>query len=663
MELWLKTGTMRKRPRSPPAVSTTPEGSTASSPSRTTGTAHEPTSNLGMNPVSHVPATCSAKKQPKEISRESVVKQRKYDPTYIKWGFVSVGKEHQPDGLCVVCQQVLCNSSLAPAKLQRHLTTHHPDLVTRSSSYFERLAKDLVLCQQKLRFDDNLRKPHEVSFRIAYEIGRAGESHTIGERLVKPCMLEAAKCLFDGKQVKAIESIPLADNTVGRRIADISAWLENQICDDLSSSPFWAMQLDESTDVSGMAILLVFVRYFVKSTMQEELLMCRPLQTNATGEAIFNEVNGYLSSHGLSWDNCVDLCTDGAAAMTGRQKGFVRRVQQVARHITSTHCILHREALAAKRIPPALKAVLDEATKVVNFIKSRPLQSRVFKILCEEMGAAHTALLLHTEVRWLSRGRVLTRLFELRSEVVVFSMDHHLELFDKFRDVEWLQRLAYLADVFDKLNGLNAALQGKSANIFTSAEKITAMKRKVELWNARVQTNEIDCFSTLQEFIDENNINLDKNVKSDITAHLTQLSENLEKYFPAESMAAAVAHPWIRNPFSSASVQTSLASSQAEQLIELQNSASFKEKFLSSPLPDFWAGAAQDFPDLSALALRVLVPFVTTYLSETAFSVYAATKTKYRSCLNAEHDMRLQLSQITPDFAQLTKHFQYQVSH
>ena len=36
------------------------------------------------------------------------------------------------------------------------------------------------------------------------------------------------------------------------------------------------------------------------------------------------------------------------------------------------------------------------------------------------MDADHTALLYHTQVRWLSKGNMLFRIFELREEVKLF---------------------------------------------------------------------------------------------------------------------------------------------------------------------------------------------------------------------------------------------------
>ena len=51
-------------------------------------------------------------------------------------------------------------------------------------------------------------------------------------------------------------------------------------------------------------------------------------------------------------------------------------------------------------------------------------------ILCEDMGSVHTSLLLHTEIRWLSRGKILTRIFELRDEVRAIFLEHNFELKD-----------------------------------------------------------------------------------------------------------------------------------------------------------------------------------------------------------------------------------------
>ena len=119
------------------------------------------------------------------------------------------------------------------------------------------------------------------------------------------------------------------------------------------------------------------------------------------------------------------VSTDGAKAMTGRHSGVVTCVQVNAPDATWVHCSIHREALAAKGMPDSLKDVLDTTVKMVNFVKARPLNSLVFSALCNDMGSDHVTLLQHTEVRWLSRGKVLTRFFELRDEVKKCFTDHN----------------------------------------------------------------------------------------------------------------------------------------------------------------------------------------------------------------------------------------------
>ncbi|KRX25684.1 Zinc finger BED domain-containing protein 5 [Trichinella nelsoni] len=141
---------------------------------------------------------------------------------------------------------------------------------------------------------------------------------------------------------------------------------------------------------------------------------------HGTSEEIFETLDVYVKSKELDWRNCVGICMGGARAMCCKNSGVVTRVLNQSPNASWTHCSIHREVLALKTISDDLKNVLNTAVKIINFIKSKPLQSRLFEKLCKEMGSCHKSLLFHSEVRWLSRGNMLTRLVELREEVAVY---------------------------------------------------------------------------------------------------------------------------------------------------------------------------------------------------------------------------------------------------
>ena len=101
---------------------------------------------------------------------------------------------------------------------------------------------------------------------------------------------------------------------------------------------------------------------------------------------IFQKVDDFFTEMGLQWKGCVGVCTDGAAAMTGHTDGFHGRVKSAINSpITFTHCMIHRDALVAKKISPDLHFVVQDAVKVINFIKSRALNTRLFAKLCDDV--------------------------------------------------------------------------------------------------------------------------------------------------------------------------------------------------------------------------------------------------------------------------------------
>ena len=106
--------------------------------------------------------------------------------------------------------------------------------------------------------------------------------------------------------------------------------------------------------------------------------------------------------------------------MSGRFGGLQTLVQGVAVNAKWTHCLIQREALALQQLSGVLNGVLKAVVKTVNFIKARPLKARLFQRLCDELGAEHNNLLFYCNARWISKGKVLLRVYKLRNEISIF---------------------------------------------------------------------------------------------------------------------------------------------------------------------------------------------------------------------------------------------------
>jgi len=133
------------------------------------------------------------------------------------------------------------------------------------------------------------------------------------------------------------------------------------------------------------------------------------------------------------------------------KSGFAALLKKKEPDVIVNHCFLHRHALAAKTVPPYLKDVLSICVQFVNFILGSPLHHRLFKLFCEEMGSEHQVLLFHTEVRWLSCGKILTRMAEFKDEIAIFLRKYQSNFAENFEDEIFVLTLSYLADIFSHL--------------------------------------------------------------------------------------------------------------------------------------------------------------------------------------------------------------------
>lgn len=260
---------------------------------------------------------------------------------------------------------------------------------------------------------------------------------------------------------------------------------------------------------------------------------------------------------------------------------------------------------------PVLNETLKDSVQIINNVKAKPLSARLFALICSEMNSEHNTLLLHAEVRWLSRGKTLSRLFELRKELIsVFEeyvktnqhkrkkkpnkrrakqsksadaeseSDSDREMRDdeneflplpeeiflaKLKDDEWMSTLAYLSDIFGYLNELNLRTQGRKMDCFDFWNKIEAFQKKLVNWQRQVKAKDLSSFSLTNELVEKNRPLVDY-IQPIMSDHLGALIGYFQLHFP-ERIDPRAFHLWVVNPFLNISEPDSLTSTERNQLL------------------------------------------------------------------------------------------------
>ncbi|XP_007948276.1 protein FAM200B [Orycteropus afer afer] len=596
--------------------------------------------------------------------KKKKVSSRRYNDDYLKYGFIKCEKLFENDRpQCVICNNILANESLKPSKLKRHLETQHAELTDKPLEYFQRKKKDIKLSAQFLSCSTTFsEKALLSSYLVAYRVAKEKMAHTAAEKIILPACLDMVRTIFDDKSADKLKTIP-GDHTISLRICTIADHLETVLITRLQSGIDFALQLDESTDIESRTALLVYVRYAWQDDLTEDFLCCLNVTSQLSGLDVFTELEKCIvGQYKLNWKNCKGITSDGTASITGRHSQVIKKLLEVTNNSAVwNHCFIHREALVSREIPQSLMGVLNNAVKVVNFIKSSSLNSRLLETFCSEMGTNHTHLLYHTKVRWLSQGKILSRVYELRNEIHQFLIEKKSHLAHIFGDDIWVTKLAYLTDIFAILNELSLKLQGKTSDIFQHVERIQGFCKTLLLWQARLKSDRpvYYMFPKFLQHIEENiiNENILKEIQLEILSHLTSLSLTFNYFFPEEKVEILRENCWVKDPFAfqnpESIIELNLVPEEENELLQLSSSYTLKNDHETLSLSAFWIKTKEDFPLLSRKSIQLLLPFTTTNLCELGFSILTQLKMKERNGLSDAADMRVALSSCVPDWNEL----------
>ena len=114
------------------------------------------------------------------------------------------------------------------------------------------------------------------------------------------------------------------------------------------------------------------------------------------------------------------------------------------------------------------------------------------------MNAQHQDVVYFCEVRWLSRGAMLQRFYDLRNEIMTFLKQKNASFgINELGDPDWLTNLAFLTDFTSHMNKLNLQLQGKEQFINRMYDYITAFVNKLRLWETQLINSNFAHFPNL----------------------------------------------------------------------------------------------------------------------------------------------------------------------
>nr|XP_015918222.2 protein ZBED8-like [Parasteatoda tepidariorum] len=262
----------------------------------------------------------------------------------------------------------------------------------------------------------------------------------------------------------------------------------------------------------------------------------------------------------------MSVATDGAPAMVGRHRGFIAFLKREVPDILAVHCVIHRQHLVAKNLSDRLHQSLQYVISAVNKIRCDAFNDRLFRQLCKINDEEFNRLLLHTEIRWLSKGACLNRFWNLFDSVLEFLEDKDVVLKDRL--LEFKIDVAHMTDLFAKFNGVNLQLQGDELNLITS--------------KSNFGRNEFSQFPILSNIKKNGEISCDDT--QEYCQHLESLHMDFSNRF--KNVLTLEVPQWVMNPY--VNIETAEVHIQ-EELVELSTYETLKASFQNGDrLTEFW---------------------------------------------------------------------------
>lgn len=118
---------------------------------------------------------------------------------------------------CVICDKVLPNNSMFPAKPKRHFETYS-NCINKTADYFKRKSDELQVAQKSFVSRTHNEIALKPLYLVCYKLDIVGKLHILTEILLKLPLVKVFECIIDENSANLISGVPVSNNTVRNRI-------------------------------------------------------------------------------------------------------------------------------------------------------------------------------------------------------------------------------------------------------------------------------------------------------------------------------------------------------------------------------------------------------------------------------------------------------------
>ncbi|XP_053392615.1 zinc finger protein 862-like [Mercenaria mercenaria] len=367
---------------------------------------------------------------------------------------------------CCICEKFSAGNVWANdggVNIQKSAIDRH----CASEEYIEAWQKDIkssTCCSSHSEGDDDLKdldQPDISLFRTVYSLMKNEIPINQLDAMLELQRLNGVEMPYKNLSWTTVTEIQdiIADN------------YKKDLITEINTSNFYALLLDESTDITVSKRLSICVRYVRNGQAVTSFLASTEIP-DGCAYTIVESVHKVITSLGLDLTKCVSLATDGASVMTGKKTGVgVQLKSKFCPFLTQTHCIAHRFNLAitdAIKNNDTMKKLREMFQSLYNFMSSSTKWINTLKAMQDLLNEPEISIKEPHSIRWLGLKRSVEVVYDCFGSLLAALSNLATEnstakgLFKYFSTYKTALLIGLMLDIHTELGILSCNMQQQS---------------------------------------------------------------------------------------------------------------------------------------------------------------------------------------------------------